>query len=128
MIITKAQLIQEGVLSAVSNNWGKGALGVGVIMAAKAGVFGPKAELATNAGLEASQKWLGEAKDKMINEYGTSAEKAVVKAEGVLEKAKSNVPEMSHKEDPLGMKNNDFKLEPNLFDKTQDLQKEIGEI
>ena len=80
MIITKKQLIQEGVLDFVKNNYGKGLLGGGSILAAKAGVFGEATKAATNAGIEKTSEWLSNANNKIAAEYGDSATKALAKA------------------------------------------------
>lgn len=77
MIITKKQLIQEGILSAVKNNWGKGLLAVGGLAAANAGVFGDKAQKAVEAGgsrteqfLKDAGDWSKQSMDKMNAKYG----------------------------------------------------------
>ena len=77
MIITKKQLIQEGILDAVKNNWGKGLLAIGGLAAADAGVFGDKAQKAVEAGgaqtkqfLKDAGDWSKTAIDKMNIKYG----------------------------------------------------------
>lgn len=91
MIITKRQLIQEGVLDFVKNNYGKGLLGAGGILAAKAGVFGEGAKATVDKGLKNSSEWLSQANDKIAKEYGTPAQKAVATAKDNLDKAEDKL-------------------------------------
>jgi len=78
MIITKQQLIQEGILQGVKDNWGKGLLAAGGLAAANAGVFGPTAQNMVQNGKVASEKFLHDAGDwskgavdKMNAKYGS---------------------------------------------------------
>ncbi len=77
MKITKQQLIQEGILQGVKDNWGKGLLAAGGIAAANAGVFGPTAQNMVKLGKGTTEKfvkdagdWSKEAVDKMNAKYG----------------------------------------------------------
>ena len=99
MIITKEDLIQEGVLDFVKNNYGKGVLGIGALLAAKAGVFGDAAKNATNKGIDGTSEWMSNASDKIVDEYGTPAQKAVVDAKEKLSEMEGKLPVDNSSED-----------------------------
>ena len=77
MIITKKQLIQEGILQGVKDNWGKGLIAAGGLAAANAGVFGPRAQESVETGgtrlsqfMKDAGDWSKSAVDKMNAKYG----------------------------------------------------------
>jgi len=94
MIITKQQLIQEGVLDFVKNNYGKGLLGAGAILGAKAGIFGTGAQNAANNGIAGTSKWLQSANDKIAAEYGDTATKTLAKAKLKVDEIKDKMPDI----------------------------------
>lgn len=80
-IITKKELIQEGVLQAVKDNWGKGLIALGGLAAANAGVFGPRVQKAVETGghkaeefMKTAGDWSKGALDKMNAKYGTDTD------------------------------------------------------
>jgi len=94
MIITKQQLIQEGVLDFVKNNYGKGLLGAGAVLGAKAGIFGTGAQNAANNGIAGTSKWLHSANDKIAAEYGDTATKTLAKAKLKVDEIKDKMPDI----------------------------------
>ncbi len=81
IIITKKQLIQEGILQGVKDNWGKGLLALGGLAAANAGVFGPRVQQSVETGghkaeefLKTAGDWSKGALDKMNAKYGTDTD------------------------------------------------------
>ncbi len=70
MIITREQLIQEGVLDFAKNHWGKGLLMAGAVASAKAGIFGPSAKQNTDKFIDTMGDFSDSAITKLKNEYG----------------------------------------------------------
>jgi len=83
MKITKQQLILEGILQGIKDNWGKGLLAIGGVYAANKGLLGSDAQKAIQAG--------GSITKNFVDKAGDWSKDAVADAKDYFEKTNSSL-------------------------------------
>ncbi len=97
-MITKKQLIQEGILQGVKDNWDKGLIALGGIYAANKGLMGPDAQKAIQAG--------GTITKNFVHKAGDWSKDAVQDAKESFEKSN---PSLSHASETNNSPHESFK-------------------